>query len=179
MTIDPAHAIVALVRHLYEFPYSTSIKEPAKHIDVYAVGEKYALDMLKAEAKKTFQAILKPYLEDKPSDFVDLAIDVYGSTSTSDRGLRDLIVAAANELKPTVAADDASKECLLKLFETCPQFGYDLFLATAERASSTISFVIERMLQCNNRGRKWHSTIFLKEGGRCPGDCSCGVLFSF
>lgn len=57
---------------------------------VYALADKYDLDPLKALARSKFEEV--PSLEEVPVDFANVAREVYTSTPSGDRGLRDLVL---------------------------------------------------------------------------------------
>lgn len=129
---DPAHAVLILIRHLYGYAYPTSAvskhEEAMQTVEVYALAEKCGVMSLKEKAQAAFNNLPEIYAKQDSSKFASLAIEVYTTTIAKDRGLRDTIARSVCWLKAALSVDDAAKECILELFETCPQLGYDFFL---------------------------------------------------
>ena len=103
---DPYLAI-RMLHHLYGFDYSghkisigdeeepSHISELRTHANMYALGDEYGIVDLKEEALWKFKRTIKAKKghEDELESVIEVVPIVYTTTPSSDRGLRDAVVA--------------------------------------------------------------------------------------
>ncbi|KAL8749685.1 MAG: hypothetical protein Q9184_006710 [Pyrenodesmia sp. 2 TL-2023] len=95
---------------------------PLKNVLVYALAEKYDLQPLKELARCKFE--IRSAESWQVNDIVDVLKAVYGTTPSTDRGLRDIII---NELRQMLYDDSAlAVEMLDQLHNTARQEVFDL-----------------------------------------------------
>ncbi|KAL4778453.1 hypothetical protein BJX76DRAFT_352603 [Aspergillus varians] len=106
------------------------------HILMYSLADRLFIEGLKALSKENVEHELVRRLD--ASSFPEAILEIYRSTPTHDRGLRDLAVKTTmNHLTALRASDELTTVVLQNsLLESLPQFSYDLLLAMMDESVS-------------------------------------------
>ncbi|KAI2707456.1 hypothetical protein CBS147354_9518 [Penicillium roqueforti] len=102
---DDPRALEAMIHFFYGFNYDSSGSDQGRtspmlfNVKVYQIGDKYGIPKLKAQAKEKFSVAITTCWE--MDDFPTAIASAYSTTSSADRGLRDLLVSTSLEhIKP-------------------------------------------------------------------------------
>ena len=130
----------ALVHQMLVFLYSCDYDEETKtsthhpfefNARLYGLADKYGIEDLKDFAKYSFSLWLDEGLQDETSNFVKALKVIYSTTLSSDRGLRDLVIAAFKQDRLKLRKDPDFVEMLSSGWGD-GEFALDVFDALLE-----------------------------------------------
>ncbi|KAF2496367.1 hypothetical protein BU16DRAFT_526863, partial [Lophium mytilinum] len=138
--IDLSHDNAAAVASMLEYAYTSTYTTPEvqtsspvpkacaqmlHHVNVYAIASKYEITVLKAIAKNRTRTFLHDM--GKADWFADIVREVYESTHTSDRGLRDMMVSIAGDNHSSIIQQEGNSP-LRAMMAEIPDFASDCFV---------------------------------------------------
>jgi len=142
---------------VYTFDYDGSGNSQGRaspmifNAEVYSIGDKYGVVALKSRAKKKFDKAVKTCWD--MDDFAHAITEVYSSTPSTDRGLRDTIVEVARKNISTLL----EKEDFRSVLEETVGFAADVTqLMDQSENQSLLEFL------CPKCSQKWEA--FLQPG---------------
>lgn len=111
---------------------SAMVPDSLFHAQMYAQGDYFQIEGLKAKAKERFEKTFLNTLEE--ATFAATVIEVYTSTAENDRGLRDIVVQLTRHNLPHLrnARNPILTGQLLKLV---PQFMLEICISTMEECA--------------------------------------------
>ncbi|KAH0559307.1 hypothetical protein GP486_004180 [Trichoglossum hirsutum] len=118
---DDPDSVRRMISFMYTFDYDDEVKinpksaeNPAlfSSIRVYAIAEKYGIEDLKELARSRFSTWASENWNHH-SEFTAMVQEVYDSTPSSDRGLRDVVETILKKNFESVFYDDRLKELLI------------------------------------------------------------------
>jgi len=107
---DDVYAVEAMLKFMYTFDYDDSGKHQERtsfmifNAEVYSIADKYSILALKARAKKKFDKAVHNCRD--MEDLIHAILEVYSSTPSADRGLRDTVVKVVHENISTLLEKD-------------------------------------------------------------------------
>jgi hypothetical protein len=157
LTEENARAVQAMIRSFYGLQYdkfNLFYKEMCPmllNVEVYAIADKYEVEYLKIQSKLNFANQVHEHWNSKK--FFDVIRSAYRSTPSSDRGLRDVIVAICQENKMRLRELQGFEELLQEI----PSFASDLVLVNKQwlPACVTEEPVIVDFYTCLSCRAKW------------------------
>lgn len=105
-----------MIHFFYGFNYDSSGSDQGRtspmlfNVKVYQIGDKYGIPKLKAQAKEKFSVAITTCWE--MDDFPIAIASAYSTTSSADRGLRDLLVSTSLEHISDLLKNDDFKQVL-------------------------------------------------------------------
>lgn len=104
------------------------------HISMYALADRLLIEGLKALSKENVEHDLVQQLG--AGCFPKAITEIYHSTPTHDRGLRDLAIKTTMNHLTTLRTSDETAAAALNnnLLESLPQYSYDLLIAMMDRS---------------------------------------------
>ncbi|KAL3428610.1 hypothetical protein BDV09DRAFT_190798 [Aspergillus tetrazonus] len=106
----------AMIHFFYGFNYNSSGSDQGRtspmlfNVKVYQIGDKYGIPNLNAQAKEKFSVAIKTCWD--MGDFPAAITSAYFTTSSADRGLRDLLVSTSLEHINDLLKNDDFKQAL-------------------------------------------------------------------
>src|SRR5207244_1298904 len=97
---DNAGVVNAMLLFMYTFEYDGSGNDQGRispmlfNVRVYSIAEKYGVSALKVRAKEKFELAVSTCWD--MDDFPHVIAEIYGSTPSEDRGLRDIVITVAH-----------------------------------------------------------------------------------
>lgn len=146
-----------MLHFMYTFDYTVSGNNQERaspmifNVEVYSIADKYCILGLKTRAKKKFDKAVKTCWD--MDDFAHAITEVYSSTPSTDRGLRDTIVEVARKNISTLL----QKEDFRSVLEETVGFAADV----AQLMEQSDSSPLEEFL-CPNCEKTWEA--FLQPG---------------
>ena len=107
---DSVRAVEAMLHFIYTFDYNSSgndqegISPMIFNVEVYSITDKYGILALKLRATEKFGKAVRTYWD--MDDFAYAITEVYSSTPSKDRGLRDTVVEVAYKYISTLLEKD-------------------------------------------------------------------------
>ncbi|KAF4122719.1 BTB protein, partial [Geosmithia morbida] len=126
--------VEAMLQFMYSFDYDTDSTGLVHDAEVYQIADKYDVPGLKAHAQKKFSASLSGRWN-VFGFFVAIPV-VYESTPPTDRGLRDLVIEAAQRHMGEVIKEDGFDD----LIRTAPDFAAELIPALYRKLPSVVTY---------------------------------------
>jgi len=158
-----------MIHFFYGFNYDSSGSDQGRtspmlfNVKVYQIGDKYGIPSLKEQAKEKFSVAITTCWE--MDDFPVAIASAYSTTSSADRGLRDLLVSTSLEHINDLLKNDDFKQVLRETLG----FAADLVQSQDHKIRMTIYY-------CPNCANSWG----LQSSGKvkhCP-LCSYSVDWS-
>ncbi|OJD23475.1 hypothetical protein ACJ73_05172 [Blastomyces percursus] len=149
---DDPRTIEAMIHFMYGFDYDSSgnsrgrISPMLFNARVYGVAEKYGVSHLKQEAKAKFEDAVRTCWD--MDDFPPVIMEVYTSTISTDRGLRDVLVDTAY----THVDSLLQKDPFLFILGACAGFSADVLQLLARKPSLT-------KYKCPNCSGTWEGNL--------------------
>lgn len=150
---DNSRAVEAMLRFMYTFDYDSSGSDWERaspilfNVEVYSIAEKYGVLPLKLQAKEKFEKAIQNCWD--MDDFSPAITEIYNSTPTTDRGLRDAVVEISHEHICRLLEKHAFRDVL----EETAGFAADV---TQQMASSDTAMENYR---CPNCGKCWKAVV--------------------
>ncbi|QVM07886.1 hypothetical protein D8B26_002583 [Coccidioides posadasii str. Silveira] len=142
--VDPS-AVEAMIHFMYGIDYDSSGSSRGRvsplffNAQIYALAEEYEVQKLKELAKEKFATSVRACWD--MDDFPPVIVEVYNTTPSADRGLRDVIVNTCVEhIEPLLL-----KEAFLDVLESCNHFAADIARQLASKPSKPSKY---RCSQC-------------------------------
>ncbi|KKZ63347.1 hypothetical protein EMCG_02348 [[Emmonsia] crescens] len=167
---DDPRTIEAMIYFMYESDYDSSGNSQGRispmlfNAKVYGVAEKYGVSRLKQEAKAKFEDAVRTCWD--MDDFTPTIMEVYTSTISTDRGLRDVLV----DTTSTHIKSLLQKGPFVLILEECAGFSADVIQLLARRLPTRNKYT------CPSCRSKWE--------GKLPGASGkyhcliCGYAYS-
>jgi speckle-type POZ protein len=109
------------------------------NILVYGVAEKYDIAMLKDEAKEQFEIRAEAGNLVSASEFTEIITEIYRTTPSSDRGLRDIVSQICARHAQTIVNNTVFKSSIMETGEFVLDLLYEVLkvqsIATDEQSS--------------------------------------------
>ena len=166
-----------MLQFMYSFDYDASGSADSSaspmvfNVKVYSVADKYDVPALKSQARQKFETTAKTCWD--MDDFPDAVVQVYNSTTSIDRGLREVVVDIACEHIDELL----SKQGFRDVLEETLGFASDVaqFLAKDQKNTSQKKPVGQGKYQCPSCALQWEATLATGRSYYCP---SCGNPYS-
>lgn len=108
---DDFRVVEAMLHFMYRFDYDGSGNDQGRvspmlfNVQVYGIADKYGILALKSVAKEKFDKAVRTCWD--MDDFAHVITEIYSSTPSTDRGLRDTVVDVAHEhIRALLEKDD-------------------------------------------------------------------------
>ncbi len=158
---DDFHIVETMLYFMYTFDYDESRKDTGQvspmlfHVQVYGTADKYGVMPLRSVAKVMFNKAVRTCWD--MDDFARVIAEVYSSTPSTDRGLRDIVVEVAHE----------HIEALLKkvdfrvVLEETAGFAADVTQLMVQKIRSSTN----TMYQCPSCKKQWQAVLSSQSRG--------------
>ncbi|OJJ42338.1 hypothetical protein ASPZODRAFT_1500918 [Penicilliopsis zonata CBS 506.65] len=163
---DDPRAVEAMIHFMYGFEYDSSGSEHGRmspmlfNIKVYQVADKYAVPLLKQDAKEKFERIIQTCWA--MDDFPAAITEAYKCTVKQDRGLRGPLVKISREHLAELRKGDAFQDVLEETLGFAAELVQDLDLVGPSRTD-------EKAYRCPSCGSEWrHSALNGRSMAYCP-----------
>ena len=155
---DDVSAVEAMLQFMYTFDYdaSSSAENTSSpmvfNVKVYSIADKYDVPALKSQAKQKFKTTVETCWD--MDDFPYAVAQVYNSTPSVDRGLRDVVVAVACKHTSQLL----SKQGFRDVLEDTVGFASDIaqLLAKSQERCESRS---QNKYRCPNCGKQWEAVL--------------------
>lgn len=170
---DDSSAVEAMLQFMYSFDYDASGNADSSaspmvfNVKVYSVADKYDVPALKSQARQKFETTVETCWN--MDDFPDAIVQVYNSTTSIDRGLRDVVVGIACKHIDGLL----SKQGFRDVLEETLGFASDIaqFLAKGQKKTDKKKPAGQKKYRCPGCNQQWEAILSAGSNYYC---ISCG-----
>lgn len=166
LTGDDPSVVDAMLQFMYTFEYDWRSNDQEQvspmlfDVRVYGIAEKYGVSALKVRAKEKFEAVVKKWWH--LDDFSHSVVEIYRSTPSTDRGLRDIAVSVACEHISELLKNSSFNDAL----EEIADFAADITQLLANSAKKEQSDV--KRYKCPYCDEEWETALIPR--------CNCVLI---
>lgn len=174
--------VEAMLHFMYTFDYDASGSAQNSsspmvfNVKVYSIADKYDVPALKSQAKQKFETAVETCWD--MDDFPDAIAQVYHSTPSTDRGLREVISGAACEHVNELLLKQGFRDVL----EETVGFASDIAQLLAKRQKQNQGQSQRQRYRCPGCNKQWEAVLSsgtyyycIHCGGRYSNWTSCVV----